>query len=247
MSKLIFDHIYRVMNKEEYLELERLGFNIINYETKHEGSVSRFIRFKKAHHSPGSFHYTYLEFIDLEDLTKYPKREGLCFSVDDFEKISKIYPKLKLRHKNYDWYNDYLDSSPRLGWNFAEREEDLMKSFKCWIINYEYKNYELYEILDHPNTSTCISKIIFKSYREFNKVVEDFNLNRNSEAAVDVPIVFAGRNEESKQVIDSVVLKCKDLFVARKYVVRSGYKYEDNNESIYVYLPNIGYNLIFES
>lgn len=249
MSHLYFDHIYRVMNKSEYLSLEKLGFNLVQHETKHEGSTSRFIRFPKIKKLPGTLHFTYLEFIDIDDLSKHSKREGVCFSIDDFENVANTIPGLKVRHKNYDWYNDDKDSSKRLGWNFAERENDLLRSFKFWIINYESLEYQEFNVPDHPNTCCSISKIIFKSKEEFNEVIRDFKLNESRESetiASDIPLELSMNSRQDNVWIEAVVIKCLSLERFREYAEQSGFRFEVFRNGIYVYLPNIGYNLIIE-
>lgn len=249
MSQLYFDHIYRVMNKSEYLSLEKLGFNLVHYETKHEGSTSRFIRFRKNKRLPGTLHFTYLEFIDIDDLSKHSKREGVCFSIDDFENVTSTIPALKVRHKNYDWFNDDKDPSKRLGWNFAEREDDLFRSFKFWIINYESLEYQEFNIPDHPNTCYSISKIIFKSKEEFYEVIKDFKLNESSDSETvisEIPIELSLNPKQENVWIEAVLIKCLSLDKFREYAERSGFSFEVFDSGIYVYLPNVGYNLIIE-
>lgn len=249
MHHLYFDHIYRVMNKSEYSSLEKLGFNLVLYETKHEGSTSRFIRFRKNKRLPGTLHFTYLEFIDIEELSKHSKREGVCFSIDDFENVTTTIPALTVRHKNYDWFNDDKDPSKRLGWNFAERLGDLSRSFKFWIINYESSEYKDFNIPDHPNTCYSISKIIFKSKEEFNEVTKDFKLNDISDSktiATDIPIELSLNPRQSNVWIEAVLIKCLSLDKFREYAERSGFSFEVFDNGIYVYLPNVGYNLIIE-
>jgi len=104
MLNLYYDHAYRIMNKEEYLFLKKLGFEVFpDYTVAHEGTLSRFIYFKKNVSVSGTLPYHYLEFLEVVNSSKITNSEGLSFATDDFSRFEKGVEGFKVSHKNYDW------------------------------------------------------------------------------------------------------------------------------------------------
>ena len=247
MLKLFYDHAYRIMTKDEYTYLRELGFEVFpEYTVAHEGTLSRFLYFKKDIPVPNTLPYHYLEFLEPIEGHELNGIEGLSFATGNISAFEEGIEGFKFTHKNYDWQNDEIDSSRRLGWNFVDRLSGDSKEFTCWITHYEGEKKMREDLGLHPNGCEKLKAIIFNSSTEFQKLKNDFKFNESSDICTleeGIEITYADLGLDN--VIGLIVLSCKSISEFKKFIGDKGREFKVGKwEGVRVILPNQGFHLL---
>ncbi len=234
-KKIFFDHAFNEdPNHHFFKRLGKLGFTLSDMKVEHPGKAHcRFIELE-GNTNRGK---AYLEFVRVGKGGKSFNAAGLSLGYKEnlesfYKKISK---KLKAHffHKNYDWKKNSTDKLP--GWNMITLLNPPMRNIYTWFTEYEEHSSRKKKAKlapKHANTVYGIYGLDLVLTDKAHLYLETLLGKKLKEKTRLSDGTYLFIKKGSVNYFKNIILKCKSLETANKFIRDSGQEYFDNKNSL---------------